>query len=449
MTRRELVKLAGRVGVVALVQMGLGRFLDAYGILDDLAAEAAALPRNYQVRAGDLWLNSKISELTVNAKGNGGTATVVVTDNTDAAFIRPAGAVNSLKMEVTVSGTQTFWNFDWTINESLVNLGRFSFAYWTNVTNFTGWIMTVLVSELSNYSNRYNYSPVTVAPNSARTGWNTVTLDRATPSSTTGSPNIANTFTRVRIQMVIPADAIGTWYFCPVYKNGYNRPKVVFSFDDQDSSQYENGFEVLDAHGLPGSQCIQTGFGGGLTVEQFREMQAAGWSFHNHSVDHTNLTSVSLAAAEAEVVEAQAWLNDNGFTYGQNTIVYPNGATNDALDALWPSLGYTHGAIVRSQIEKHWDGFEQPFRINRQNTDQSFSLATLKSRVDDCIKYGGYEVFYSHAILDGATGSNTERTTYAGLVPYVARFRDANILDVPPLQGLIDGMTNPRQRRPS
>ena len=102
---------------------------------------------------------------------------------------------------------------------------------------------------------------------------------------------------------------------------------------------------------------------------------------------------------------------------------------------------------MRPQPDKLWDGFEQPRRINRWNTDQSFSLAQLKAAVDTCVKFGASVVFYSHAILDGATGSNTERVTYLGLVQYVARLAAGNVLDVVTLQGLIDGLTNPRRKR--
>jgi hypothetical protein len=66
---------------------------------------------------------------------------------------------------------------------------------------------------------------------------------------------------------------------------------------------------------------------------------------------------------------AQAWLDDRGFTHGRSTVVFPNGATNDAIDAAMAELGYTHGAIVRNpQLDKFWDGFEQPRRINRHGT---------------------------------------------------------------------------------
>lgn len=447
MNRRELIKLAGKVGVAYLVQNGLGRICDQLGLLMDLPAEAASLPRNYQMTAGTPWLDSQVSALTVNAKGNGGTAVVTCTDNTDATYIRPVGAAKSLKLDVTTGGTQTFWNIDWIINESITPLSNFSFAAWTNVTDFTGWVLGVFVSEASNYANRYNYAPVTVAPNVARTGWNTFKLHRGTPASVTGSPAITNTFTRVRFQFVIPANATGTWYIGPVYKNSYNRPKVVFSFDDQDASQYANGYQVLDSYGLPGSQCIQTSFTGGLSVSQFNEMKAKGWSFHSHSQTHPNLTTLTVEAAKEEMRLAQAWLDDRGLTYGRQVVVFPNGATNDAVDTAMGELGYTHGAIVRPQLDHVWDGFEQPRRLNRWNTDISFSLATLKGAVDDAIKYGSTQIFYSHAILDGATGSNTERSTYAAFISYVARLAAGNMIDVPTLQGLIDGMTNPRRKR--
>lgn len=405
------------------------------------------LPQNYSIRTGTLLCDSQLSALTLNAVSSGD-ATISVTDNSDTAYIRPSGVSKSLKFDVVTGGSGlTIWNLDWTINTTLVPIHSLSFAYYTNITAFTGWNIGLFVSETSTYANRYNYAPFTVAPNAARTGWNTATVHRSTPSSTTGSPSITNTFTRVRMQLLVPAGQIGTIWIGPIYSNYYNRPKIVFSFDDQDVSQYANGYEVLSSHGLLGSQCIQTGFSGGLTVAQMQEMHAAGWSFHNHSIKHTNLTTVSVNEATDIMRTAQGWLDANGLRYGRSTVVFPNGATNDAVDAAMAGLGYTHGAIVRPQLDKLWDGFEQPRRINRHNTDQSFSLATLKARVDDAIKFGGAQVFYSHAIVDGATGSNTERATFAGLVEYVSRLHHAGVLDVVTLQELVDGLTNPRRRR--
>ena len=447
MNRRDLFKLAGKVGLVALASQVPWSWLERAGLMADYLAEAGTLPQNYRIRTGTLLCDSQLSALTLNAVSSGD-ATISVTDNSDTAYIRPSGVSKSLKFDVVTGGSGfTIWNLDWTINTTLVPIHSLSFAYYTNITTFTNWNIGMLVAETSSYANRYNYSPFTVTPNAARTGWNTATVLRAFPSSTTGSPSISNTFTRLRLQLQAPAGQTGTIWIGPIYINYYNRPKIVFSFDDQDASQYANGYEVLAAHGLPGSQCIQTGFTGGLTVPQMQEMHAAGWSFHNHSTDHTNLTTVSVAEATENMRTAQDWLDDNGLLYGRSTVVFPNGATNDAVDAAMAGLGYTHGAIVRPQLDKLWDGLEQPRRINRHNTDQSFSLATLKARVDDAIKFGGAQVFYSHAILDGATGSNTERATYQGLVEYVARLRDSNVLDVVTLQGLIDGLTNPRRRR--
>ena len=143
MNRRELIKLAGKVGVLGLVNMGLGRFAESIGMFMDLPAEAATLPQNYQVTAGTLWLDAQTSALTTNAKGNGGTAVVTCTDNTDATYIRPTSATKSLKLDVTTGGTQTFWNIDWTINETLTPLSNFSFAVWTNITDFTGRALSV------------------------------------------------------------------------------------------------------------------------------------------------------------------------------------------------------------------------------------------------------------------------------------------------------------------
>ena len=275
-------------------------------------------------------------------------------------------------------------------------------------------------------------------------------MDRNRPSSTTGVPSIGNTFTRIRLQLQLPAGQTGTLYLGPLSINRHNRPKIVFSFDDQDASQYSEGFAYLNARNLVGSACVQTSIvdgGTGVTLANLQEMRAAGWSFHNHSVNHPNLTGLSIADATANMRQAQDWLDDKGFRYGRGTVVYPNGATNDAVDEAMQALGYRFGCITRGQVEKYWDGLAFPMRIDRQATDVGVSLSTLTSRVDDAITFGGGVVFYTHAILGGATGSNTLTATWRGLVDYVKRLHDANVLDVVTLQGFIDGLSGARPRR--
>lgn len=397
-----------------------------------LAGEAAAA--NYELVAPTLWLNSTTAALTSSARTTGD-ATVVVTDNTDRAYIRPLSATNSLKMEVTVPGTiSSEWAFDWTISETLTDLSRFSFAYWTTITSSSTWSVEVRLSENSGYTARYNYLPIAVAPNEIRGGWNLVTHDRATPFSTTGSPDPGNTFVRVRLRVIIPAGETGVWYFSPFYKNGSNRPKIAFSFDDAYTTQYTVAYQNLQARGMPASMNVRTS-GIQLSDGQLQTLQDAGWSFHTLAGGTGDLTSLSVAAALTEVQTAQAYLNTRGLVSGRKTITFPAGGTNDALDAGLQTIGYANGAITGGRVTKYWDGLAQPMRISRISMS-SVSLANLKAAVDQAVTFGCGAVFYVHDIQN----PSTEYTNFMALLEYVAARRDAGLLDVVSVQMMIDGL---------
>lgn len=450
MKRRDFLTKAALAGGLAALQpwhvlnmLGTRSIEDTKKSLQDwdLDAEALPLTSNYTVVAPTLWCNSLLSALTSSSKTTGD-ATVVVTDNTDPTYIRPSTATNSLKLEVTVAGTvSTEWAFDWTISETLLALGRFSFAYWSTVSSSASWALEIRLSENAGYTVRRNYFPISIAPNNIRAGWNLCTFDRETPVNSTGSPNIANTYVRVRLRVIIPAGATGTWYFSPIYKNGYNRPKVVFTFDDAFASQYTNGFQYMAARNVLGSMDVRTS-GVNITDAQLEEMRAAGWSFHTLGGGTGDLTSVTVAAAQDEIRTAQSFLTARGLTYGARTIVYPAGGTNDALDVGMQALGYTNGCITGGRMNHHWDGPEQPMRFYRVS-EESVSLADCKTVVNNAVTYGGAAIFYVHNIPDGSG----PKTTHQAMVDYAVRLRDSNVLDIVTLQEYIDGLSPVRRRR--
>lgn len=408
------------------------------------------VPLNYQQASPQLLCNAALGSVLsiVRASGDG---VATVTDNLDPAYIRPASVGSSLKFSVTTAGTiATVYNIDWTISKPLHDVSRFALAYHFSEPTTTGWGWTMYVSQTSSFADNLQYGPLTVIPNSARQGWNTISLDRQTTSTVAGAPVLTTPFERVRFRLQFNAGVTGTLYIGPLLYNQHNRPKVIFTFDDQVwPSQYTMGYTYMRDRNVLGSHAVETSIiqgGLGVTLPQLQEMRERGWSFHNHTHTHPDLTTLDDAALAYQVGTAQDLLNSWGLTHGRDTFVYPFGATNDFVESVLSRFGYRQGAIVRSQIEKHWDGLEARFRMNRQDTAGN-SLSSLTTRIDQAVKWGGYAAFLTHDIAVGAVGAQTEQSTFQGLVNYAQRLRDANVLDIVTLQDFIDGLQAGRTRR--
>lgn len=71
---------------------------------------------------------------------------------------------------------------------------------------------------------------------------------------------------------------------------------VIFTFDDQGSTDYTTAYDVLSAYGYPGvcyppiNQVTATST---PSIAQYREMRAAGWDIGGHTLDHERLSEYS------------------------------------------------------------------------------------------------------------------------------------------------------------
>lgn len=74
-----------------------------------------------------------------------------------------------------------------------------------------------------------------------------------------------------------------------IRKTVKTRPKILFTYDDNNSSCYTGWFPKLMSYGWVGTAfCVPTTFGltGKFTLAQAKEMKAAGWTLGNHSNTH-------------------------------------------------------------------------------------------------------------------------------------------------------------------
>ncbi len=119
-------------------------------------------------------------------------------------------------------------------------------------------------------------------------------------------------------------------------------PKTIVSltFDDGNDNQLA-AEQVLKAHGLVGTFFITTSWIGSptyLTQANLHSMAADGNEIGGHTVTHPDLTTLSTAAATAEVCNGRTTLAGWGFTV--TDFAYPFAAENAAVEKIVKNCGY-------------------------------------------------------------------------------------------------------------
>ena len=454
MNRRDLFKLGGKIGLVALAAQVPWDWLERAGLIDAWLAEAATLPQNYTLSPGTVLFsgNAGIAGLTTNSKGFG-PGTSAGTDNTNSAYIYTAGNTKSIKVAIDATAGQTAHNLEWTINKSFEREGG-TFGIWIAAPAALASTLDLSIFISSAPFSKYFLASGTLTRYRAQKDvqWNYVSWHRDSMSNT-GSESWTNTMTRVRVQILMPAGQSGDVYVDTGYYGVYGRPKVLFTFDDGYASALTEGYAYMSTRGLRGAVGVNSALVGGasrLTVADCDTLYAAGWDMLSHSTSHVDQTSLTQSARLLDIQTNQAYLTSKGWTRAARQYIYPNGAYDAAVIADLRTCGYDTAWSVNDKIQYAIKGlWPEQMGLGRYATDISLSLATLKGYVNNAIAVGGTVTFYSHDILVGAGAAATERSTFRGLVDYVAPYVAAGVLDNPTCSEWVNGLTNPRRRRAS
>jgi len=445
MRRRDLFTLAGKVGLVALAQQVPWAWLERAGLVGEYVAEAAALPQNYLVQTGSVLCDTSLGlSGIVGHQVHDGTASWSVSEATDLTYLRPSGTSKVFRAEVTAaapSGNSTY-RFDFLLNTSLVNIR--SLHQPIHYTGDTGATMIWYITQETGFSNYYVWNHV--VDTNQFGAWTNLDVSRHLPSQTVGSPAITNTFVRLRCMVRVPATKTGVFYVGPIHTNWYSRPQVVITFDDGWNTDYTEAFTYMQDYGLVGSSALN---GPGntlvttpLSIAQIQEMRAAGWSFHNHTYSHTNLTTVNQDVMRQEIRDCTSYFAGRGVTLDPNVFILPQGGRNADVDAVLTELGYTYSCLsIGPGVPLFW-GVPNSLRVPRVFLESS-NLATVKASLDTAERLGHSLIVYAHKI-GTATMAQSDFRAY---MREIALRRDQNRITVRNAADLFTGVTNPRQRR--
>jgi peptidoglycan/xylan/chitin deacetylase (PgdA/CDA1 family) len=84
---------------------------------------------------------------------------------------------------------------------------------------------------------------------------------------------------------------------------------IIITFDDANEDNYMNAFPIMKKYGFTGVLYLPydyIGTNGYLTVDQIKEMAAAGWEIGSHSLTHSiNFPIMDSATLRAEIVDSR------------------------------------------------------------------------------------------------------------------------------------------------
>lgn len=476
MNRRELFKLGGKVGLVALASQVPWSWLERAGLVADYEAEAAALPQYYQVRDGISMPLDTIGEWTYSSGGGSGGA---IEANTDAAFLRNGMTANIKFTTAAANSTAratktTFTTFDAT--------NDYNWGLWyyipdaTALANFSQILVYVGNTGLTQY-----WQCGAISGGGSRVGWNWRAMPRlGSIWTSSGSTTWANR-TTVRITVASNASGATTVYVNQLLRGFHAKPWIIWTCDDVYDTQYIWLKDEFAARGItPTCYVAAQEFPGGsltssrMTVAQMRELEGLGWRFGLHGDDHSNLLGLTDAQVRAQITANRAALQSNLAYPLINHLALPQpggAATNATVEAVGQSMGIQTIRLSQTTarpLDMTAYGLFNKDAVSSVNADGAYNihsvdlsqkaLSDVQTLIDGsaaafgAIAWGAAIGFHIHNVgttgdADGTGASVITRANLREIANYTTRLHNSGVVRQGGLHEFYAGLTNPRRRR--
>src|SRR3989304_9000836 len=249
-------------------------------------------------------------------------------------------------------------------------------------------------------------------------GWNFVHI----PKSwwvTVGSPSWANPMIRMKIQCVAKAGLTVAASFDDLKWGYVTKPAIIIGFADGYASTYSSGYPIMRAVNMPGTLVLQTERAGPyITWAQIQEMNSMGWCIANHTNAATDLSTLSAALQEAQILGGINDLINNGLSKGAYYLSPPGGGRN--ADTLTAIANTNTVLCFSNQTPVQRPALLPPYDIlyieQTAGWTDTLALATAKGWVDTAITDGTILNTGGHD-LDAALNWTT--ATFQSFIDYV------------------------------
>ena len=156
---------------------------------------------------------------------------------------------------------------------------------------------------------------------------------------------------------------------------------VAITFDDGDQDNYDAALPVLRKYNLFATFLIVTGWvgqPGRLTWDEIAQLQQDGMAFGAHTVTHPYLPNLSLAAADYEISDSKATLEQH---LGEPVTVfaYPYGHNAPAIEQMVQRAGF--GIALGTSPYRAVHSLADRFFLTRFGVYRWTGLANFKAHV--------------------------------------------------------------------
>jgi peptidoglycan/xylan/chitin deacetylase (PgdA/CDA1 family) len=169
---------------------------------------------------------------------------------------------------------------------------------------------------------------------------------------------------------------------------------VVLTFDDAYADFYESAFPALQHHDFVATLYVPTAYVGGTcswlrhegeamrpmaSWSQLAEMSAGGIECGGHSHGHIQMDAIPFDAADAEIRQCKAILEDH---LGREALsfAYPHGWTTGSVKRLVQAAGYTSACAVKNMLSSPMDDSFELARLVVTGDMTAADIARLLTR---------------------------------------------------------------------
>lgn len=459
-SRRDLLKLVGKIGVVAAANILPWHVLDRLGVSGaEFVAEAASMPQNYVTRTPTLVTDFSATTGMNLTQGTGS----VALDSTPA-YVRTG--TQSLKIVQQASASSAIADLD-TRNAAFGGSGAEGF----NAAQDNLWRLRCFVDVPANQNNlSFFVSNDTTAFTNYFTQnvmgpqiggsypgfwWDRVE-NRKDWTVAGGAPAWSSPVRYIRIRPNANSNGVLTTWLDALYRGGYARPKVVISFDDGSDGQITIAKPILDTYGFKGTfyvigDTISRDVAGVMTQAQADALYAAGHDICYHAWtnnDHNNYASLTEAELIASSRNFQAWAGARGYERSRFYHAMPTGATSATIQSVMANEGYLTGRSTLRLYQNHLLGLDNARLLRGWSWASTDGTAGPIGWINNTITYGTTLLLTYHSFhATVSSGQQCSAADFTTVMQHLYRCQQANLLDVEVQSQWYQGLTTGRKRR--
>ena len=200
----------------------------------------------------------------------------------------------------------------------------------------------------------------------------------------------------------------------------YNKGQLVITFDDGNYSQYLTGFPLLKQKNVNAVFYINGIRNTNPDLNKWREMYSYGQDIECHTLDHSDLTTLTEAQVKAEYTNLNALFIANGLKIPEHT-AYPGGANNANVKSWTATLRKTGRNISSIAGFTPFDVTVDKYLIPAMSIDNlsDGDLIALKGKLDIARATNKICVTYSHGVTAvGGAGSSISEAKLIAIIDY-------------------------------